>query len=406
VILAVSGALSVALKAQGRVWVVDAANGAGTHFTDLPAAEAAAAPTDVLLVRAGTYSAFTTSKGIAVLGVPGQTIVTTPIIGQMVVSGLPAGQAFSAHGLTLAGQAGFPARITFSGCAGVVNLQRIEPSGASANAPETHVVVHDCALVSMLECGLTAGVSSPFALSTGGSDVSIVGSRLFGRYAFSDPRVGTWSATPALTVMNGSRVLLASTTLRGGDGAAVWPYVGMYLPSEAAALLNGGRLVVGSAAGLDGILAAGIGATATLPVSAIAGAGMLLLDPATLLSPYAGAPAVAASVTATTAPAPAMRASGEALGGTAAIVLRSSPGDPFLIAAGLPAPALALPYGPLFLAPATLIYLGVGVQGGSGSTTLSLPIPGNPSLRGVGLGLQAASGAVVTLTNPVVLVLR
>lgn len=404
--LLAAGALSAALTAQGRVWIVDAANGAGANFTDLPAAEAAAAPTDVLVVRPGTYSAFTTSKGIDVLGVPGQTIVTSSIVSQMVVSGLPAGQTFSAHGLNLAGQATLPPRATISGCAGVVNLQRIEPAGSAPNAAETHVVVHDCAFVSMLECGLTASTVSPFALSTDGSNVSIVGSRLFGRYGFSDPRVGMWSATPALTVMSGSRVFLASTTLRGGDGAAVWPYLGTYLPSEAAAVLSGGRLVVGSAASLDGILSAGTGATTTLPVSAIAGTGTLLLDSAALLSSYAGAPAVAATVTATIAPVPGLRASGETLGGIAAVVLRSSPGAPFVIAAGLPAPALALPYGPLFLAPASLIYLATGFQNGGGSTTVSVPLPANPSMRGFGLGLQAASGVAVTMTNPTVLVLR
>jgi hypothetical protein len=61
-------------------WVVDAAAGPGSHFTDLPAAIAAAADGDTILVRAGSYSAFTiASKALAIRGAgAGVTIVNGP----------------------------------------------------------------------------------------------------------------------------------------------------------------------------------------------------------------------------------------------------------------------------------------------------------------------------------------
>src|SRR4029077_1951436 len=43
------------------IWIVDSANGPGAHFTDLPAAIAAAASGDTLVVRAGAYMPFIVS---------------------------------------------------------------------------------------------------------------------------------------------------------------------------------------------------------------------------------------------------------------------------------------------------------------------------------------------------------
>ena len=60
-----------AVTASAGTWIVDVNNGPGTNFTDLPPAIAAAAPGDVLLVRGGTYSPFTLSKGLTILGTPG-----------------------------------------------------------------------------------------------------------------------------------------------------------------------------------------------------------------------------------------------------------------------------------------------------------------------------------------------
>ncbi len=60
-------AQAVALPAQ--VFIVDAANGAGAHFTDLLAAVATVPDGATLRVRAGVYTPFTLSaKGLRILG--------------------------------------------------------------------------------------------------------------------------------------------------------------------------------------------------------------------------------------------------------------------------------------------------------------------------------------------------
>lgn len=48
--------------------IVDASGGPGSQFTDIPPAILAAAPDDLILVRAGTYSAFTVDKRLTILG--------------------------------------------------------------------------------------------------------------------------------------------------------------------------------------------------------------------------------------------------------------------------------------------------------------------------------------------------
>src|SRR5262245_49008798 len=62
------------LCAQGRVWIVDAANGPGTNFTDLPTAVSSVAAGDVLRVRAGLYAMFQISNAITILADPGVTV--------------------------------------------------------------------------------------------------------------------------------------------------------------------------------------------------------------------------------------------------------------------------------------------------------------------------------------------
>ena len=64
-----------ASAAMAQTYVVDAANGPGTHFTDIPAAVAAVPDGAVLEVRLGAYSPFTIAgKGLSVLFGSGATV--------------------------------------------------------------------------------------------------------------------------------------------------------------------------------------------------------------------------------------------------------------------------------------------------------------------------------------------
>ena len=62
-------ALLLAATAPTQIFIVDATNGAGAHFTDLPAAVAATPDGATLRVKPGSYSPFTvTNKGLKIIG--------------------------------------------------------------------------------------------------------------------------------------------------------------------------------------------------------------------------------------------------------------------------------------------------------------------------------------------------
>lgn len=108
---------TVLLGLLQTTWVVDAAAGPGFHFTDLPAAIAAAASGDTILVRSGSYSAFSiTGKALAIRGDGASvTIVNGP---SHVVSSTPSGSVNLFAGLTIQGEmtASLQARVELLDC--------------------------------------------------------------------------------------------------------------------------------------------------------------------------------------------------------------------------------------------------------------------------------------------------
>jgi pectin methylesterase-like acyl-CoA thioesterase len=95
------------------IWIVDAQMGPGAQFADLPAAIAAAANGDTILVRAGTYSGFSVNG--KALTLRGEGMATTRILASalgMTVEILNAGGVFVLSGLRLEG--GLPAMIVQS----------------------------------------------------------------------------------------------------------------------------------------------------------------------------------------------------------------------------------------------------------------------------------------------------
>ena len=93
------------------IWIVDAANGPGTSFVDLPPAVAAAASGDTIIVRAGGFSAFSVSgKSLTIRGA-GAAIANVHGVGGggpvpasgTTIAAVPAGSTFYVSGLTFAG---------------------------------------------------------------------------------------------------------------------------------------------------------------------------------------------------------------------------------------------------------------------------------------------------------------
>jgi len=88
------------------IWIVDASNGAGTNFTDLPPAVAAAASGDTIIVRAGSYTAFTvTGKALTIRGAGASTTLVQLLgspTGDTRIDNVPAGTVFYLGGLKFA----------------------------------------------------------------------------------------------------------------------------------------------------------------------------------------------------------------------------------------------------------------------------------------------------------------
>jgi hypothetical protein len=81
-------ALCAGLPCLADVYVVDDDGGPGVDFTDIPPAILVAVPGDVLLVQAGSYSGFTLSEGLAIVGQGPEVVVTD----QISVLGVATGQ--------------------------------------------------------------------------------------------------------------------------------------------------------------------------------------------------------------------------------------------------------------------------------------------------------------------------
>src|SRR5688500_8904823 len=83
--------------ASQRTWVVDRQNGAGTDFTALAPAIAAAARGDRIQVRAGSYVGATVGKALTIVGEGGVLIQGD----SLTVQGLPAGDQVVLSGLSV-----------------------------------------------------------------------------------------------------------------------------------------------------------------------------------------------------------------------------------------------------------------------------------------------------------------
>src|SRR5262245_42999908 len=117
------------------IWIVDANSGPGTNFTDLPAAVAAAANGDTLIVRSGTYRPFQVSgKALMIRGAdPTITFVQhDSVLAQTLIAAVPAGSIFAVSGISFlpATQVNVPV-LRITGVSSVVALSHIVANGSN-----------------------------------------------------------------------------------------------------------------------------------------------------------------------------------------------------------------------------------------------------------------------------------
>ena len=379
--------LSSAAIAQGRTWIVDASNGPGTDFTDLPPAVAAASDGDVLVVRAGTYGAFATNKGLRVLGA---SAANRPIVASTVpnryaidVSGLGAGKTFAMKGIRTAPHTdSFALRL--SGNAGRVHLESIGPAVASFES----VTIANCQEVTIHD--YTGAATSQVSVTD--SQLVLSRANLRGR----DSRSPIF-ATGGLAAVNSSLWLL-DCALRGGDGD---PQAGSFF--QPAAGLGASSCTIWLAPTTT--IAAGTSLHPRPgPTSAIvASSSAIEIDPAVVLIPFLGAPPIAFAAVVTHRLA-RLDSPGASVGGTLSATLRSGAGDAYLLAFGLPGDPLGTPLGSVFLDVTAFVTVAIGTQAANGTTTFSFGIPNDPSLRGASFAWQGANGFLnqnrIGLTNP------
>ncbi len=338
--------LAGAALAPAQTFIVDAAGGPGSHFTDLPAAIAAVPDGAVLDVRQGGYSAFTiANKSLSIVG------NSITVGGASTVGPLGAHQTVEMQGVLF--QTG---TLTLSACAGPVVLRTVR----TAHMATTSFVVADCAHVQAQFCTFGGMQLTRSLLS------QVYGSIV--RVGGTTPLIDVQDSRLQLTQVNvvkissqAPTVMVANADVRMAHGLITY---------------TGGTNVVSG--------------TGTCRVYAVGGMP---------LTPGPGVSLDTSAATATTV-------GGGALGGTAEVAVRGPAGDLGVMLGGLPTlpfPVLGL-RDPMFLQPGTEVVLGIGTLGAS-PIQASVAIPATPALRGTRLCWQAVSlgpNYRVQLSNPAI----
>jgi len=240
---------SAPLLAQGTVHVVDDDGGAGV-FADLPAAVAAAADGDVLLVKAGSYSGFTlTAKGLAVVSDSG---VAPVVNGGIVVESLGASQSVLLRGLATGTPSEFG--LSVQDCDGAVRVEACSLEGQTGfnvfGSFDGHpggfagAVVAGSANVAFTDCTLQGGegadvydiewdamgVGGP-GLTAGSSNVAVFDTTATGGFGGSDSSGFALSGTlggVGGSLTSGRMVVSGSEFVggQGGYGGSAWEWKG------------------------------------------------------------------------------------------------------------------------------------------------------------------------------------
>lgn len=218
---------ALALGLLPMTWIVDAAAGPGSHFTDLPAAIAAAADGDTILVRAGSYSSLAmTGRTLTIRGAGiGATIVNGT---SHVVMQTPTGTVDVLSGMTIHGYLW-------------------ATNGA-------HVTLTDCEIV-----GIDQAFNGTNALNVSGfSEVFALRCRFVGGDAIGPPPPppfgGPMVGGPAVSVQVG-RFSATDCEIRGGSIAGVFGGPGtrtggsgLTMDASAHAQLDGVSITAGNSA--------------------------------------------------------------------------------------------------------------------------------------------------------------
>lgn len=187
--------LLLGLVLAQSTWTVDDDGGSGVDFDDLPAAVAAAADGDALLVRPGTYAHFTLSgKGLRIIGQGRVLVVESGTTTQ--IAGVPAGSELLLQGLEFPGP------------------QQCAETRLSISGAQTRVTLIDVTAVGHINnCNAFSS-----ALRVSASEVLLVRATLTGGGGFSPLPSSGGPGGSALHATDGARVFVVESALLGGAG--------------------------------------------------------------------------------------------------------------------------------------------------------------------------------------------
>lgn len=387
------------LHAQGSTWVVDASAGTGSNFTSIPPAVAAAADGDTILVRAGSYGGFSTSKGITVLGEPGVTLNTLFTLGPIVeVTGLQQHQRFVLAGINAAVH-GVPSGngIVIRNCTGTVHLDNIGGSSGPIVGTGPALEVHASRHVTATDCDF---FGHPGVLAASGSFLTLTDCDATGAPACQSLRCTAFDASAGVTVLQ-SVVQLAQTSVTGGRGSFVLPTLSR--PPAPGVLLSGSELLVTGDAST--VIRAGdlAGGPPTAAIGSALGSGpsSVTFNPTVTLLGSQGGAALGGVVTGTQRHVPTVTADGAAPGGLLQITLRTAAQNQVVLLLGPAGRPTRTPLGDFVLDPLATTSLFSGLQPPGGLLSLALAVPANPSLSG--LALMSQAGVFDVASNRIVL---
>ncbi len=349
-----------------QTWVVAPQAGPGVNFTSLPAAVQAAQSGDTLLLRAGTYSAFTTSKGIEILGDSGVTIAPSGSAGIGVVS-LPAGETFAMRNVTVA----CPSFCSSALFVLQFNQGRLHFDDVRFSSTTTAAFrVNACSHLTMTRCS----GSARGCLNVQSSDVALVDCTFLGEIGVY--LIGSPPAIDAST----SRVRIAGGTYRGGDGGMV----GFIITAAPGLVCRSGSVTI---AGSSTAFEAGVPIPSQGGVSAIQAlsGGVVDLEPAVQLTPQNGGAPFAGNVNVRRIPSVVGSSSASAV----PLTVHAPQGHLFGLYAGFPAGPTTSAIGELWLDESTAVVLVSGVVGPTEQFGFTLNVPG--TFDGLPLTFQAVT---------------
>jgi hypothetical protein len=192
--------VAASLATAGQTWIVDDNGGAGVDFTQIDTAIATVAAGDVLLVRPGSYAAFTLDKELTLVGQSGASVS-----GLGRITNLAAGSRATVVRLT------FLHGLEVLACTGGVVCDDIGVYGPG-------ITVTGCADVRFHATTVNSGASQN-GVRVDGSRVEFVSSTIWGGDGIDSPNSDFGSdGGYGLWCQSQSRVHLALTSVFGGDG--------------------------------------------------------------------------------------------------------------------------------------------------------------------------------------------